>query len=411
MNTLIAGSAQAKVWNIKNYDIDQYWQSSRLSAERLQKLSTEPNPSCEPCRYNDSLGNQSKRVKENYKSVIFPDHNFDKSFEQSPDYAAFEYSKNNQGRTMTKPLSYHVSLGNDCNLACIMCSPHSSYKLAQDYKKLNWITEAQRQNWTDDSELWEKFMVRLLQTENLLSFHVVGGEPTITPRFYELIDRLVQSSKTNFSFSFTTNGMQDITQLWPQLSKFDRVEIGISIETIHKSNDYIRYGSDIEVLKSNIDKFINSAPDNIDFVIRTVPTFLTITQYASLIDYCREKNLLINSYFITTRDWQAIEILPQTIKQELKAEFQEQLNAYQAQHNTDQVRLHNFRNKSQVLAVLITELRACIQSLSTQSQADLTELRTKSVKKISELDRLRGNSVLDSFPRLKEFFISHGYQS
>ena len=409
MNSLIAGTDQAKVWNIKNLDIDQYWQSDRLRQERLQKLSNTPNPACEPCRHNDSIGNQSKRIKENFKSVVFPDHNFAKSLEQSPHKALFDYSADHHGLTLTKPVSYHVSLGNDCNLGCVMCSPHSSYKLAQDYKKLNWIAEARRENWTDDSELWNKFCQRLLETKNLLSFHVVGGEPTISPRFYELIDLLVAQEFTDFSFSFTTNGMQDITKLWPSFSKFKRVEIGISTETVTSSNDYIRYGSNINVLLANIDKFISTAPDNIDFVLRTVPTFLTITEYSKVIDYCLEKNLLLNSYFITTRDWQAIEILPADVKSELKSEFQSQLDRYSELHNDQDVRLNNFRNKTQVLDNLITEIKACINSLDTKPSADLQALRTKAVKKFQELDQLRGNSVVENFPRLKEFFQSHGY--
>jgi len=409
MNTLIAGTEKAKVWNIQNYDIDQYWQSTRMREERLQKLSDTPNPACEPCRFNQELGNQSKRIKENLKSVIFSDHNFTKSFEQSPHKQIFDYTKNNSGMTITKPVSYHVSLGNDCNLGCIMCSPHSSYKLAQDYKKLNWISEAKRENWTDDDALWEKFCLRLLDTQNLLSFHVVGGEPTITKRFYELIDRFVDNDFTNFSFSFTTNGMQDITQLWPKFEKFKRVEIGISIETLSQSNDYIRYGSKINVLKANIEKFVATAPSNVDFVIRTVPTFLTITEYKNLIDYCLDQNLLLNSYFITTRDWQAIEILPDDIRQKLQAEFIQQLAVYEQKVNPDLVRLNNYRNKTQVLDNLIQEIKACIKSLDATSNPDIDLLRTTATKKLKELDSLRGNSVINSFPVLADFFRQYDY--
>lgn len=409
MNTLIAGTEQAKVWNIQNYDIDQYWQSTRMRQERLQKLSDTPNPACEPCRFNQELGNQSKRIKENLKSVIFSDHNFAKSFEQSPHRAIFEATNHSSGMTTTKPVSYHVSLGNDCNLGCIMCSPHSSYKLAQDYKKLNWILEAKRENWTDNDELWNNFCQKLLDTKNLLSFHVVGGEPTITKRFYELIDMFVDNNFTDFSFSFTTNGMQDISQLWPKFAKFNRVEIGISIETLSQSNDYIRYGSKIDILKANIEKFVAQAPANVDFVIRTVPTFLTITEYRHLIDYCLAKNLLLNSYFITTRDWQAIEILPDDVRQKLKAEFTEQLATYEQKLDPDLVRLNNFRNKTQVLDNLIQEIKACIKSLDRPRNPDIEALRYQATKKLKQLDELRGNSVINSFPVLAEFFKHYDY--
>tara|TARA_R110000868_G_scaffold339297_2_gene600019 strand:+ start:543 stop:986 length:444 start_codon:yes stop_codon:yes gene_type:complete len=147
----------------------------------------------------------------------------------------------------------------------------------------------------------------------------------------------------------------------------------------------------------------------VDFVIRTVPTFLTITEYKNLIDYCLEQNLLLNSYFITTRDWQAIEILPDDIRQKLQAEFIQQLAVYEQKVNPDLVRLNNYRNKTQVLDNLIQEIKACIKSLDATSNPDIDLLRTTATKKLKELDSLRGNSVINSFPVLADFFRQYDY--
>lgn len=406
MSSLITQTEQAKEWNIRNYPVEEYWQSRRLRDERLSKMSNTPNPACGVCQYQDSIGNHSKRIKENLKSVIFYDKNFYKSYEQSPHRAAFEYSLKNDGATTTKPASYHLSLGNECDLACIMCSPNASFKLAQDYKVLGWAKDAQRLNWTDDAEVWNNFCATIVKAP-LISLHIIGGEPTVNKRLVQLLDLFIAHEKTDFSFSFTTNCMHNIDHLWNRLAKFKRIEIGLSVETITKSNDYVRYGGSIDTILANIQAFKARAPANVDFVVRTVPTLLTITEYTKVIDWCYENNLLLNSYFAVDPLWQQIKLLPDYLKIRLQTEFQQQLERYRALTGTRITGLTNFRNKEYVLENLIKEIEAAIQSLSLGNQ-DL-DLIHECVLKFKQLDQHRGASVVDNFPMLKEWFESNGY--
>lgn len=400
MTSIITGTDKGNEWNIKNYPAEEYWQSRRLRDERLSKMSDTPNPDCGVCHHQDVIGNHSKRIKENLKSVIFYDKNFYKSFEQSPHKKLFEYSLDNDGATLTKPVSYHLSLGNECDLACVMCNPTSSYKIGQDYKKLGWISEARRLNWTDDPVVWGNFCKTLLTTD-LVNLHIIGGEPTINKKFIELINMFVDNNHTDFSFSFTTNCMHNIDHLWDKLAKFKRVEIGMSIETVTESNNYVRYGSDIKTILANIQHFKKTAPSNIEFVVRSVPTLLTITEYDKLIDWCYNNNLVLNSYFAVNPKWQQIKLLPTDIKEQLKELFQKQLDRYSLLKKDRHVGLTNFRNKDYVVENLISEIGAAISSLSSINTdpglVDLCRL------KFRELDALRGVSVVDNFPLLKDF--------
>jgi len=406
MSELITDTADAREWNIRNYPVAEYWQSRRLRDERLSKMSDVPNPACSVCQHQDSIGNHSKRIKENLKSVIFYDKNFYKSFEQSPHRAAFEYSLANDGVTVTKPASYHLSLGNECDLSCIMCSPNASFKLAQDYKVLGWAKDARRLNWTDDQDIWNNFCQTLLTTD-LLSLHIIGGEPTINKRFRQLIDLFVSNNRTDFSFSFTTNCMHPIDDLWDKLAKFKRVEIGMSVETVSESNNYVRYGSSIDAILLNIAEFQMSAPDNVDFVVRTVPTLLTITEYSQLIDWCYDNDFLLNSYFAVDPPWQQIQLLPDSIKIPLQKQFQAQLERYRALTDHRIKGLTNFRNKEYVLENLIKEIEAAICSLEP-GNVDV-DLARASVLKFKQLDTMRKNSVVAAFPVLQEWFESNGY--
>jgi organic radical activating enzyme len=406
MTSLITNTADAAEWNIKNYPVAEYWQSRRIRDERLNKMGNTPNPACGVCQHQDQIGNHSKRIKENLKSVIFYDRNFYKSFEQSPHRAAFEYSVANDGATVTKPVSYHLSLGNECDLACVMCSPGTSFKVAQAHKAVGWIQDARRLNWTDDQQVWDNFCQTLLNTD-LVSLHIIGGEPTINKRFMQLIDLFVDNNRTNFSFSFTTNCMHRIDHLWDKLSSFKRVEIGMSVETVNSSNNYIRYGSDIDTILNNIMHFKDTAPKNVAFVIRTVPTFLTINYYDQLIDWCLEHDFLLNSYFATNPAWQQIRLLPDNLKNSLRTKFQLQLERFKLVDNNCVKSLTNFRNQKYVLKNLVKEIEACISSLAPGNQDQ--NLVAESVSKFKQLDTLRKNSVVKHFPMLEEYFTSNDY--
>jgi organic radical activating enzyme len=406
MSELITQTDAGQEWNIRNYPVAEYWQSRRLRDERLQKMGNIPNPACGVCQHQDSIGSHSKRIKENLKSVLFYDKNFYKSFEQSPHKAAFEYSVANDGATVTKPVSYHLSLGNECDLACVMCSPNSSYKLAADYKALGWITDARRLNWTNDQDVWDDFCTTLLDTD-LVSLHIIGGEPTINKRFTQLIDLFVSNNRTDFSFSFTTNCMHTIDHLWDKLAKFKRVEIGMSVETINFSNDYVRYGSNIDTLLANIQHFKATAPANVAFVVRTVPTLLTINYYPQLIEWCLKNDFLIDSYFATDPAWQQIKLLPDYIKIGLQTEFQNLLEGFTSLSKFQVSGLTNFRNQSQVLDNLIVETRAALASLTLGNQDP--DLIASSVLHFKQLDTMRKNSVIKNFPMLREYFESNGY--
>lgn len=406
MSEVITGTALAEQWNIRHLPLTEYWNSQRLRDLRLQKLGPEPHPACGVCQHQEALGSHSKRIKENLKSVIFYDR-FERSFPQSPHRALFEHSHQNDGYAMNRPLSYHVSLGNECDQACVMCGPELSYRLARDYQALGWRSEARKMNWTDDQDVWDRFCQDLLATPDLLSFHIIGGEPMISRRFKELIDLLIDNDKTNLSFSFTTNCMHPIDDLFVKLSRFARVEIGLSIETVTQSNDYVRFGSNINTVISNIQRWKTTAPANVAFVIRTVPTVLTITQYDQLIKWCYDNGFIMDSYFAVSPPWQVIGLLPRSIREQLRPKFQSLLLELRAQQHTPNNQPRNFRDSTQILEACIQETESALRSLDAPDYSDKSRL---AVEKFQQLDRLRKQDVRLHFPLLRDWFDQNGYE-
>ena len=230
---------------------------------------------------------------------------------------------------------------------------------------------------------------------------------SINKRFHQLIDTLVAAGHTDYSFSFTTNGMHNLTELWPKLAQFKRAEVSFSIETLSRTNDYIRYGSTFETLIDNIAQARRDAPPNVDFVIRTVPTFLTITEYVDVIEWCAAQGLVVDSYFATNPVWQQIKILPESIKEVLQKDFEQLLTKLNRLKQNRPAGLTNFRNPAYALENCIKETESSIASL--KHTEDYVELRHEAARRLRELDTRRGTNVVKEFPILRDFLIKYGY--
>jgi hypothetical protein len=159
---------------------------------------------------------------------------------------------------------------------------------------------------------------------------------------------------------------------------------------------------------SNIANFKQSAPANVDFVVRTVPTFLTITEYGQLIDWCYNNEFLLNSYFAVDPLWQQIKLLPLELKAELAYEFDQQLARYQQLQSEQQQALTNFRNQSRFLDSIVNEVRAARQAVS--DTATDPALLAEAVAKLTQLDARRKVSAAEVFPRLRDFLYANGYR-
>jgi MoaA/NifB/PqqE/SkfB family radical SAM enzyme len=110
--------------NINNTSLAKWYTSDTMKHFRQRILGDQPLSECAGCYYEESHGHQSRRVKENFKVAIFTEQAFDKSFEQSPWHKKFVIDADKL------PIDWHIDFGNECNLACKMCLPKASSKIA-----------------------------------------------------------------------------------------------------------------------------------------------------------------------------------------------------------------------------------------------------------------------------------------
>jgi len=318
-------SESAKKYNVFEMTIPEWINSEYQRNARLKKLNGVAESLCKMCYQEDEAGSSSKRVRENHKSNIISNDSFLESYKNSKDKKWFDYSAAYKGFTdFLKPVSYHISLGNECNLTCRMCGPLSSSKIAaQQYKEGTWKGPI-KQNWTNNEKTWNSITEYICNTENLKFVHLIGGEPLLNPKFEDIIDKLINAKKTEIYLGFTTNGTVFSENFLKKLNVFKHVDIGISIETVGTLNDKIRAGAKTNEVLKNIDRYLKyKSSSHIYVTVRTVPSALSVHTLDELYLWCIDRQVDVMSNILNTPQYLQIRNLPKDIKDRLIKKYKQ----------------------------------------------------------------------------------------
>jgi MoaA/NifB/PqqE/SkfB family radical SAM enzyme len=364
-NTM-SNTAEGKIYNVHNMSIPQWINSNYQKVARLKKINGIEEPLCSICYHEENIGSFSKRVRENLKNNI-SQVNFYNDYNSSADLSIFEYSKDHNGLTdFLYPTSYHISLGNECNLACKMCSATASSKIAAQLIRQGTYNGPVKMNWTTDNTAWNSVVDFMCQTKDLKFVHIIGGEPLLNPRFEELVDRLIQAGKTDIYLGFTTNGTLFDADLIDKLSVFRHVDIGISIECTGKLNDFIREQTD-PVLK-NIESYLKyRKPGHVYVTIRTVPSALSVHTLDALYQWCIDREIDVMSSILVKPSYMQIRNLPAEIKKRLLDQYSKW------QYSVPLPGVSNPRDPTRFREHIDNEIRSVIVSLQQPGDDVLTE--------------------------------------
>lgn len=141
-----------------------------------------------------------------------------------------------------------IYLGNLCNIACIMCSSNNSTKWIEEEKKL--FGSAFRA-YQDDIDLTVDYEL----VKDLERIKLAGGEPLIIPGVVQLMERLIELDVAkNITLSIITNNTQDPRKFAKYFEQFKSVEFICSVEGVGDVNDYVRYGSNWNMVDTNIQR-------------------------------------------------------------------------------------------------------------------------------------------------------------
>jgi organic radical activating enzyme len=367
-------------------------------------LGDRPVSACSRCYQEESVGGNSRRVKSNQKSVIFRQA-FADSFDQSPGRRHFDSS----GTTNTHPIDMHIDLGNYCNLACKMCHSRSSSMIAS--QEVKWGIESSRQylgtDWTQNTQIWNDFLQQLVDIPNLNNIHFMGGETLLTRRFEDLVDHMIQHNRLDLCFSFVTNGTTFRPELMQKLTKFRRVGIEVSIETVDSHNAYQRQGTNQHTVMTNLDQYQAMCNgSNITLTVRPAVSALTIGYFPGLLQYCLDQNLIVKSLLVNTPAFLDAVILPDLAKKQYLNHYQDfidQLGHVQIPVDYNASDPHNS-------AMIIKEqAQMCMNILSRPEPSNAEQLRQQMVEHCRKWDQVYGYNARELYPELTDVWNRYGY--
>lgn len=396
-------------YNIRNISLAEWFNSEPVRKFRKNILGNDRLDICSRCYKETEVGGTSRRHRSNQKSVIFTKQAFDESFQQSPGYDHFMFSQGMDGFTNTFPIDLHIDLGNYCNLACKMCWSGASSSIA--VQNVKWGLDDHRQylgtDWTRDEVVWNRFLNELLIIPKLKNIHFMGGETLLTKKFEDLVDFFTLHKRFDLCFSFVTNGTTYNQQLIDKLKKFTRVGIEVSIETATEHNNYIRQGTDTNVVLANIKHYRDNCDDSsISVTIRPAISLLSIGKYYTLLEYCLENKLLIKSLLVTKPRFLDVSILPKEIKKQYLSNYQLLLNnltdiSLNADYNESDV--NNYRQSIKI------QIEQSINLLNQSEPDDQEKLLAEMVEHCRKWDPIYKYNALELYPELTGIFKTYGY--
>jgi uncharacterized radical SAM superfamily Fe-S cluster-containing enzyme len=398
---------QWQQFNLNNLTVSEWHNSAPMKQMRQEITANTPLSQCQGCYYQESHGYESRRVKENFKSVIFTEKAFDKSYKQSNWFSRFESAKSYA--EISAPMDWHVDLGNECNLSCKMCSPRASSLFASKYRSWGIETE-KRKNWTNDDTSWDNFLISIDQTP-LNRLHFMGGEPMLSKRFRTLVKYLLEHERTEISLSFVTNGTILDQEFIDDLKKFRSFDLEISLESFSDNNHYIRQGLGKSTTQTvaNIKALVSQQTDKFHVILRSVPQLLNINNYHEYIQWAWDHQVAVQGIPLITPAYLAIDVLPHGLRQTLIPNYERIKQHIYDRKSTSFSALVTGRDVSRLDMQLIRECDAIITWLRAPEPHNVMALRAELASWMMRWDHEFDLDARDFYPEYSDFFDSIGY--
>jgi hypothetical protein len=166
-----------------------------------------------------------------------------------------------------------------CDLACIYCSYTSSSKIAQEEG-----VKVEVKTKEEDYVVFKSWIKNHIQREDLhfgqLLFVFLGGEPTASERFYELVDFIEAAAETtnkSIRLEICTNANSKKFLMDKIIAKMDTSKlswgIGISNESYGETAELIRHGLDWQRYTENFKRYITHPKTELIVLSPTVNIF------------------------------------------------------------------------------------------------------------------------------------------
>jgi len=386
--------------SIHNITPAEFFQQ-RMIPIRQQLANGEMPVGCADCEKMEQHKKVSGRQRQLLKVGVRLEQ-FEKTLASSP--WVNEFAQN--GVTDQLPQDWQIDLGNYCNGACVFCTPHSSSRLATEFKKIGIASTVPLPNWTDDPVLVQRFVDTLTASPHIRYLHFIGGETVITPAFKTILQSLIDAGlNRTATIGFTTNlgvWRDDVVEL---LTQFQGVNLGMSVESFKIVNDYVRYPVCLPTVFETMDHWLRTGKaHNWLMQFRITPTVLTIGHMLGVYEYAWHHNIAVESCnFFNKPECLRPSVMPLDHRQRIVQELQDWIH----KHPVDNATIVNTRDPNVAQQQIVQDLQSYVNYLV--NEPDESWRWPDLVKYLKQLESSRGNSVLTYLPEYEELFRAAGY--
>lgn len=373
----------------------------RMTPVRQYLLDGKSPAGCLECKQMEQHGKISGRQKQLLKAGVRLEQ-FEKTLASSPWVKEFAQG----GTTSQMPQDWQIDLGNYCNGACVFCGPHSSSRLASEFKKIGIISDVPLTNWTDDPVHIQQLVDSLVASPHIQYLHFMGGETLITPAFKTILDALIGAGLNHTAtIGFTTNlsvWRDDVVEL---LTQFQGVNLGMSVESFQIVNDYVRYPVCLPTVFETMERWIAIGQQNNWLLqFRTTPTALTVGHMLGVYEYAWHHGIAVESCnFLNKPECLRPAVLPGQYRQRIINDLQTWID----QHPVESEIIVNTRNPTVVRQQIAQDLQSYVNYL--KSEEDQSWRMPDLIAYLKLLESNRNNSILTYLPEYEELFRSAGY--
>lgn len=256
-------------------DIADAWDSP--TRKNIIKLVNEdqPVPGCHRCYTEESAGLVSRRMN---SSNLYT-----------------QYCYNSDVDINDGPRGLDYSVGNLCNLKCIICGPHNSSQWLSDHEQLNPSDNLLRFKYQKNNqpEIKNNHLMK-----NLVNVHFHGGgEPLLSSAHINLLQKIKEvKGLADVRVFYNTNGTvvvtDEVLRLWEECKL---VELYFSIDDIGERFNYQRTGADFENVNKNLQWYMVNMPHNHMFNVNVVWSYLNFYYLDQVVDW-HSKHFSSNRY-------------------------------------------------------------------------------------------------------------------
>ena len=288
-----------------------------MQSLRKGMLEGKKHPKCSTCYFQESIGKKSYREMHNEEWL-----------KQIPKeiHRRVEASKENDFKVSDGPVYLDLRLGNICNLKCRSCNHHNSSKIYSESKALLQkdpeFTKLWKElyageelkpmpKWFESDEFWDQIIGSI---PSLKKVYLTGGEPTLIENNFRFLQACIDSGRAKKIFlMFNINGTRVEDRFLEAIKHFKFVLINVSIDAEGQMNEYIRKGSDWDVIQKNLHKLCQT-PNNVQLGVTPVLQAYNILNITDLLRYIESlvvkhrRDINVDFLYLLSPSFLAVEI-------------------------------------------------------------------------------------------------------